>query len=174
MSRTINQIVIHCSASMNGRRLGDGQRKTAAKMIDVWHSNRGFKRSAAARDAFNPLLFAIGYHWVIDCDGTLETGRSIDEIGAHVAGHNANSLGICMVGTDAFTPRQWEALHSLVKSLQQKYPAAKVVGHRDLSPDLNGDGKISPNEYSKTCPGFTVADWLTGGMQPLQSSVIGG
>lgn len=174
MSRTINQIVIHCSASHNGRSLGNGRGKSVVEIIDIWHSNRGFKRSAADRDAFNPILSAIGYHWVIDCNGTLETGRNIDEIGAHVAGHNANSLGICMVGTDAFTTRQWEALHSLVKSLQQKYPTAKVVGHRDLSPDLNGDGKISPNEYSKTCPGFCVVDWRMGGMQPLQSHLLGG
>lgn len=174
MTREIQFIVIHCAASQNGKRLGDGQRKTAVKVIDVWHSQRGFKRSPAARDTYNPDLFAIGYHWVIDCDGSLGTGRHINEVGAHVAGRNSNSLGVCLVGTDAFTARQWEALHSLIKSLKQKYPSACVVGHRDLSPDLNGDGKITPNEFTKLCPGFIVDEWLIRDMQPLQSHLIGG
>lgn len=171
--RPINTIVIHCSASPNGKRLGDDKLKTAAATIDVWHSARGFRRTDAARLAFNPKLFAIGYHWVIDCDGRLDTGRNIEEIGAHVAGHNKESIGICLVGIDQFTTRQFEALHSLVRELKNRYPSAKVCGHRDLSPDLNGDGKITSNEYIKTCPGFTVADWLAGGMQPLQSALIG-
>jgi N-acetyl-anhydromuramyl-L-alanine amidase AmpD len=41
-----------------------------------------------------------------------------------------------------------------VKDYKRKYPNAKVVGHRDLSPDLNGDGKITPNEWVKLCPCF--------------------
>jgi N-acetyl-anhydromuramyl-L-alanine amidase AmpD len=170
--RVIKQIVIHCAASLNGKRLGDGKRKTAAACIDVWHSARGFKREPSVRATFNPQLFAIGYHFVIDCDGTKETGRSLDEVGTHVQGHNANSIGICMVGTDQFTKAQWDALHSLVKALRLNYPAAKIVGHRDLSPDLNGDGKITSNEYTKLCPGFTVADWLAGGMQPVRAALL--
>ncbi|WP_410499688.1 N-acetylmuramoyl-L-alanine amidase [Chitinibacter sp. S2-10] len=169
--RTTRKIVIHCSASQNGKRLGDGLRKTAAACIDIWHSARGFKRDKTAREAFNPMLFALGYHFVIDCDGLKQTGRALDEIGAHVAGHNADSIGICMVGTDKFTKAQWDALSSLVRALQSKHPAAQIVGHRDLSPDLNGDGTITPNEYLKTCPGFNVADWLASGMQPVRSAL---
>ncbi|WP_288843434.1 N-acetylmuramoyl-L-alanine amidase [uncultured Deefgea sp.] len=171
MSRNINQIVIHCAASQNGKRLGDGKRKTAAGCIDVWHSARGFKRAASARAIFNPTLFAVGYHFVIDTDGTKETGRSLDEIGAHVAGHNTNSVGVCLVGTDRFTKAQWDALSSLIRGLQLKYPVASIVGHRDLSPDLNRDGKITPNEFTKICPGFTVAEWLASGMLPLRSNM---
>lgn len=171
MSRTIKQIVIHCAASQNGKRLGDGKRKTAAGCIDVWHSARGFKREPSVRATFNPQLFSIGYHFVIDCDGVKETGRSLDEAGAHVAGHNVNSIGICMVGTDRYTKAQWDALSSLIRALQLKYPTAAIKGHRDLSPDLNGDGTITPNEYLKTCPGFTVAEWLAGGMLPLRSAL---
>lgn len=174
MSRSIKKIVIHCSASQNGKRLGDGGRKTAAACIDVWHSARGFKRDSAAREAFNPTLFAIGYHYVIDCDGAKQTGRSLDEVGAHVAGHNTDSVGICMVGTDKFTQAQWQALGSLVRALQLKYPTAAIVGHRDLSPDLNGDGTITPNEYLKTCPGFTVAEWVATGFATLRSALVEG
>lgn len=173
MSRSIEQIVIHCSASLNGRSLGGGG-KSAAEVMDAWHSRRSFMRHAAACRAFNPRLPALGYHWVIDCGGILESGRNIDEIGAHVAGHNARSIGICLVGSDAFTASQWAALASQIRYLQRRFPTAQIVGHRDLSPDLNGDGKITPNEYRKTCPGFSVADWLAGDMQPLPLHLIGG
>ncbi|GHD63799.1 N-acetylmuramoyl-L-alanine amidase [Jeongeupia chitinilytica] len=172
MSRSINLIVIHCAATPNGKALYKGGTRTAAATIDVWHSQRGFRRDTVAREAFNPQLYALGYHHVIDCDGRQETGRAHSEIGAHVAGHNANSVGVCMVGTDKFTQRQWEALHSQVRSLQARYPAARIVGHRDLSPDKNGDGTIQPSEWTKTCPGFNVADWLAGGLQPLKSHLI--
>lgn len=171
MPRTINRIVIHCAATPNGKRLGKGGNRTAAATIDVWHSTRGFRRQDAARQAFNPHLYALGYHYVVDTDGSKETGRSLEEVGAHVAGHNANSIGICLVGTDKFTRAQWQALHALVRDLKARYPAATVCGHRDLSPDQNGDGTIQPSEWTKTCPGFTVADWLAGSMQPLADRI---
>ncbi|MCG8993715.1 N-acetylmuramoyl-L-alanine amidase [Laribacter hongkongensis] len=173
MSRTISLIVIHCAATPNGKPLGKGGNKTAAATIDVWHSARGFRRNDAARQACNPALYSIGYHYVIDTDGRKETGRGLDEIGAHAAGHNKNSIGICMVGTDRFTRAQFDALGALVRALKARYPAARICGHRDLSPDLNGDGVIQPREWTKTCPGFTVADWLDAGMQPLAGHLVG-
>lgn len=172
MPRSINLIVIHCAASPNGKQLAknDGH-QTAAGIIDVWHSTRGFRRQPAAVAQFNPNLKSIGYHFVLDCDGRKSTGRNLDEAGAHAKGHNANSIGICLAGTDRFTRAQWDALHSLVKALRAKYPAARVVGHRDLSPDLDGDGTVEPAEWLKTCPGFNVADWLAGGMKPLAGHI---
>lgn len=59
-----------------------------------------------------------------------------------------------------FTPAQFAALKQLLKQLKAGYPAAQILGHRDLSPDKNGDGKISPNEWLKTCPCFDVRAWL--------------
>ena len=100
---------------------------------------------------FDAILF--------DCDGTLDSGRAEDETGAHAAGHNARSLGICLAGTGRFTPAQWQSLSTLVRSLHARHPAARLCGHRDLSPDRNGDGVVSPAEWTKTCPGFSVADW---------------
>ncbi|WP_293765832.1 N-acetylmuramoyl-L-alanine amidase [uncultured Aquitalea sp.] len=171
MSRPINLIVIHCSATPNGRQLGSAN-TSAAQVIDGWHAQRGFHRQPAAIAAYNPQLKAIGYHFVLDVDGTKNTGRALDEVGAHVAGFNANSIGICMAGTDAYSTAQWGALTSLVKALKEKYPAARIVGHRDLSPDLNGDGTIEPSEWAKTCPGFTVADWLAAGMKPQPKNIL--
>lgn len=53
-------------------------------------------------------------------------------------------------------PRQKEALHRLVHELLQRYPEAKVVGHRDLSPDTNYNGIVDPWERIKECPCFEV------------------
>ncbi len=179
--RVINTIVIHCAASVNGvslARLGqsctlEGIGKTAAQVINGWHRNRGFNRTPTWRRNFNTQLGHVGYHYVIDTDGVTETCRHRDEQGAHALGHNLNSLGICIVGTDKFSRTQWLALRELVRSLLELYPNARVCGHRDLSPDANGDGKVTPNEWCKTCPGFDVTDWwLMKSMQPMVGHIL--
>ncbi|ACA32319.1 N-acetylmuramoyl-L-alanine amidase [Histophilus somni] len=160
----ITKIVVHCSATQNGKSLRN-ERLTAAQRIDLWHAKRGFLRK---NHQFNPYLRHIGYHFVIDTDGTVETGRAEGEIGAHVKGHNAHSLGICLVGGISitgknygrYTVKQWQALYQLLQKLEAKYPEARICGHRDLSPDLNGDGTITPNEWVKDCPCFDVWEWL--------------
>lgn len=169
---SINKIVIHCSATKNGVRLRSRE-MSAAQRIDGWHAQRGFKRHPSRISAFNPHLKHIGYHFVIDTDGKVETGRQIGETGAHVRGHNTQSIGICMVGGlnddgrtsseknhSRFTAAQWEALHQLLRQLESRYPEAKICGHRDLSPDLNKDGVVSKQEWLKTCPNFDVWEWL--------------
>ena len=65
--RTIKYLVIHCSATPEGR-------PHTAKDIDLWHRQRGFNE--------------IGYNYVILLDGTIEQGRDVDKIPAHVEGHN--------------------------------------------------------------------------------------
>ena len=167
---TIKRIIIHCAATPNGKRLGNA-RQTAAQRIDDMHARRGFARRPWHINAFNPHLRAIGYHYIIDTDGTLESGRAEGETGAHVKGYNTGSIGICMVGTDQFTASQWEALAALVRDLKARYPQAHICGHRDLSPDIDGDGTVEPHEWLKICPGFTVADWLAGGMAPLPGHI---
>ncbi|WP_439258288.1 N-acetylmuramoyl-L-alanine amidase [Lonepinella sp. BR2271] len=170
MGVTIEKIVVHCSATRNGKTLA---RKglSSAQVIDGWHKQRGFKRLESNRQGFNPQLGAIGYHYVIDVDGTVATGRKVGETGAHVKGHNLNSVGICLVGGitadgknhGEYTAAQWYALYELICGLEQRFPNAKIYGHRDLSPDLNGDGTISPNEWVKACPCFDVWEWLDSG-----------
>ncbi|MCQ9121224.1 N-acetylmuramoyl-L-alanine amidase [Rodentibacter pneumotropicus] len=167
MSYPIHKIVIHCSATQNGKPLRTAT-QTAAQRIDEWHKQRGFKRNPALTKQFNPHLKHIGYHFIIDVDGTVETGRHKGETGAHVKGHNLNSLGICLVGGitkdkrnhGQYTTEQWLALHKLLRTLEAKYPSARICGHRDLSPDRNGDGTITPNEWIKDCPCFDVWSWL--------------
>lgn len=177
MSRFINQIVIHCSASVNGDSLFRGSLKagnlvTPVQAIDSWHKARGFKRSDEFRKRQNQNLTSIGYHYVIYTNGTIVTGRHLDEVGAHVQGNNTNSIGVCLVGTDQFTNAQWAALTLLVKSFASMYPKARVLGHRDYSPDLNGDGQVTRNEWLKICPGFDVAAWLKSDMQPKPENIF--
>ena len=114
------------------------------------HLQRGFKD--------------IGYHFYITRDGELHHCRPISEPGAHVRGFNRHSIGICYEGgldedgkaADTRTSRQKEAMHRLVNELLQRYPDAKVVGHRDLSPDTNYNGIVDPWERIKECPCFEV------------------
>jgi N-acetyl-anhydromuramyl-L-alanine amidase AmpD len=97
----------------------------------------------------------IGYHYVIKTDGTVEPGRHPDSIGAHVEGHNAKSIGICLVGgVDAagksvnnFTPVQFQALTKLIAALQAKYPGVEIRGHRDF------------RGVKKDCPCYDVRAW---------------
>lgn len=141
-------IVIHCSATTPSMHIG-------REWIEEVHLSKGYA--------------SIGYHFVITRAGDLQTGRPLDQMGAHVKGHNVHSVGICMVGgldelgrsfhnaPSQFTPAQWETARVLLAFLRKLYPNARTVGHRDLSPDKNMDGKIDPGEWLKTCPGFDAA-----------------
>lgn len=141
--RTITLIIIHCTATKSGQAV-------SVKDVDSWHRKRGYG--------------GIGYHYLVGLDGTVHEGRPIERVGAHCKRHNKYSIGICYVGgldrfgrpADTRTPAQKAALYGLIKGLKQQFKNAYVVGHRDLSPDLNGDGRISPDEYIKECPCFNA------------------
>lgn len=184
-SRSVRLVVLHCSATPSGKPIAASARlpgiAPAVATIDAWHALRGFRRGDVARERFNPLLGSIGYHYVVDLDGAVHAGRHPSEQGAHVAGFNWASLGVCLVGgaeRDArYTAAQWAALRELVQRLchEHRLPAIRpinpregygVCGHRDLSPDANRDGQVQPHEWLKTCPGFDVGAWLAGGMEP--------
>lgn len=128
--RKINEIIVHCSATAEGR-------DYTVSDIDRWHKSRGWQ--------------CIGYHYVIYRDGSVHTGRPVAQIGAHCTGHNANSIGVCYIGgcaadgktpKDTRTPQQREALRRLVADLQKQYPGATVHGHREFA--------------AKACPSFDV------------------
>lgn len=129
--RTINKIIIHCSATPEGKDF-------RAKDIDLWHRQRGFT--------------GIGYHYVIDLDGKVEIGRDETRVGAHCVGQNQCSIGICYIGgldkdgkipKDTRTGAQKIALKTLVNSLKNKYPGASVHGHNEFA--------------NKACPCFNVS-----------------
>jgi N-acetylmuramoyl-L-alanine amidase len=126
--RTIDLVVVHCSDSSWGD----------AAAIRKWHTDPVPKGRGWAD---------IGYHYVLlnghrdsrrvyyeADDGLLERGREEAVPGAHVEGHNAHSIGVCLVGPD-FTDTQKAAAARLVADLCQRYaldPAAQVKGHREM------------------------------------------
>ncbi len=144
--RTINLIVVHCSATPPTLDVG-------VDWIRSVHRQKGYAD--------------VGYHHVVRRDGRREAGRAEQRIGAHVYGHNHNSIGVCLVGgVDAggkaeanFTPAQYVALEQLLRELKARYPDARICGHRDLSPDTNRNGKADRHEWLKECPCFDVAAW---------------
>lgn len=120
--------------------------------IGRWHRQRGFRK--------------VGYHYVILLDGTIRKGRDIAQVGAMCQGSNANSIGICYIGgldadgkpKDTRTEEQKASLFFLLQQLREQFPDAMICGHRDFSPDLNGDGIIEPWEWMKACPCFDAID----------------
>lgn len=135
----------HCSATSPGKiyTLADLKRD---------HKARGFR--------------TVGYHWYITRGGVRHKGREEHEIGAHVKGHNTGNIGICLEGgvdssgkpENNFTEAQWDEWILLVKEIQGRHKLAldKFKGHRDWSPDINGDGKITSIDWLKSCPCFDV------------------
>jgi N-acetylmuramoyl-L-alanine amidase len=131
--RSIDLIVVHCSATPQDMDIG-------AETIDRWHKERGWA--------------GIGYHYVIRRNGRVENGRPLERAGAHAAGHNDASVGVCMVGgTDAedrqkaeanFAMSQYRALEELIFTLRGRFGSLEVLGHRDL-PGVR-----------KACPCFDV------------------
>jgi N-acetylmuramoyl-L-alanine amidase len=141
--RPLSEIIVHCTATTAN---WWHDRKTSAKVAEIrlWHvRDRGWKD--------------IGYHFLIDRDGTVTKGRPLEQVGAHVAGHNTGTIGISLFGghgsnekdrfDDHFTLAQDKALRALIADLRAKHPTiTKVTGH---------------NQYAaKACPGFSVPQWL--------------
>lgn len=132
--RKITEIIIHCSATPAGRH-------HTVEDLDRWHREKGFKK--------------IGYHYVIYLDGSIHEGRPVEEIGAHCAGHNAHSIGVCYIGgynADTFEPcdtrttEQKESIRALLWILKQDYPEVTIHGHYEFS--------------GKACPCFNVQNEL--------------
>tara|TARA_R110000772_G_scaffold156700_1_gene267886 strand:+ start:3607 stop:4050 length:444 start_codon:yes stop_codon:yes gene_type:complete len=102
----------------------------------------------------------IGYHFYIEKSGTIHKGRPLNCNGAHVRGFNNGTIGICTEGgldeqgapKDTMNDLQRLSVEGLLLALKEGNPSMKVKGHRDYSPDLNGNGKIEPFEFSKACP----------------------
>lgn len=145
MEREVNLIVVHCSATRVDRDI-------TARDIDSFHRVRGFS--------------SWGYHYYVRKDGSIEKMRDESEPGAHAYGHNRDSIGLCYEGgldvnghpADTRTAAQKRTLVALLRSLRADYPGARIVGHRDLSPDVNGNGRVDKWERTKECPCFDAAE----------------
>lgn len=147
-------IIIHCSATKEGADF-------RAADIDRMHRQKGFK--------------GIGYHYVINLNGKIEAGKCLTADGAHCTGYNNHSIGICYIGgldrngraKDTRTPAQKRAMAELVNGLCREFPVEEVLGHRDTSPDLNGNGVVEAFEWIKMCPCFEVREEFTSFLKPV-------
>ena len=127
--RTIKEIIVHCTATPEGR-------------VETVQSIRNMHKAKGWSD--------IGYHYLIGLNGERWEGRNVNLIGAHCEGHNSNSIGVCYVGgvdkkmnaKDTRTEKQKDALVALLKDLRKLYPKAKIYGHRDF------------DKKGKACPSF--------------------
>lgn len=140
--RPITGIIVHCTAT---RPNWMHNAKTSDKVAEVrrWHMrDRGWSD--------------IGYHFLIDRDGTVANGRPLGKVGAHTVGHNVGTIGISLFGgwdsaatdefSENFTPQQDAALRGLIAELRAKYGNLALAGHNNFA--------------SKACPGFNVGKWF--------------
>ena len=130
-ARNIDEIILHCSASPDGR-------PDTTEDIRSWHvDGNGWSD--------------IGYHLVIERDGKVGLGRPIWKLGAHckAQGKNRNTIGICLVGTKDFDERQFDTLKPLLEYIIRFFNISKVSGHSDYD-------SRKPN-----CPGFDVGEYIT-------------
>ena len=131
--RKINKIIIHCTATPEGR-------EHDVADIRRWHLKRGFND--------------IGYHYLIHIDGTIEEGRPINKQGAHCSKENKGSIGLCYVGgmskdmnkaKDTRTQAQKDSLIKLMHELIYKYNKDMTIhGHNEFA--------------NKACPSFNVQE----------------
>lgn len=138
--RKINKIVIHCTAT--------NPKNTIQSILNFWRK-KGWKSN--------------GYHQIISHDGVTVRLMSDDLVGNGVKGHNSNSIHISYIGgiekgkpKDTRTEEQKLMLRVMIEEYLTKYPNAELLGHRDLSPDLDKDGIVEPHEWIKSCPCFDV------------------
>ena len=89
----------------------------------------------------------VGYHRIINRDGTIEHGRPDYWIGAHVYEHNHESLGVCLIGRSQFTDAQMQALDDVLRAWKARHPKAEIRGHCDF------------DNTKKTCPNFDAGAW---------------
>lgn len=129
--RKIDKIIVHCTATPEGR-------EVTVEQVTQWHKARGFR--------------TIGYHYLVYLDGSVHSGRPVAEIGAHCTGQNAHSIGVCYVGgldrntlkpKDTRTDAQRTALRTLVDDLCRRYPGSTIHGHREFA--------------AKACPCFDIS-----------------
>jgi N-acetylmuramoyl-L-alanine amidase len=142
--RHLDSIYIHCTAT-RAEWWADRRSSEKAAECKRWHLDRGWSD--------------IGYHYLIDRDGTITEGRPIEKTPAAQKGHNTGSVAIALWGghggsqhdsfEDHFTPEQDRALRMLIAQRRMEYPSiTKVRGHNEVS--------------AKQCPCFQVTPWMNG------------
>ena len=141
--REITRIFVHCTASW--------QNTTTIESLKVEFKAKGWK---------NP-----GYHYVIFPNGNIIQMLDEAKVANGVKNYNKHSIHVAYVGgikkengnivsVDNRTPIQKLALFDILTKLKLKYRNAQIMGHRDISPDLNHNEVVDAWERIKDCPCF--------------------
>lgn len=142
--RQIKRIFVHCTAGSQKQTLTDLERE--------FYVQKGWN--------------APGYHYVVFPDGKIVQMYPEEKVSNGVQGYNSTAINVAYVGgidasgkaIDNRTDAQRASLRNLLKKLKAKYKNAIIMGHRDISPDRNGNGKVDPCERIKACPCFNAID----------------
>lgn len=173
--RKIRRIVLHCTSGWGNQ--------TTESIKEYWRKELGWKQ--------------VGYHKLIGLDGTIEDLAPLSQVTNGVAGYNSDSVHICYKGGlkdvqidkngkkkyiygDTRTQAQIDAFYTAIGQVleelkkHQSIDDITILGHRDLSPDLNGNGKIEEREWVKVCPTFDAIEeygWIAGhkGLKRLEN-----
>ena len=111
--REIKYIVVHCTATP--------QSTTIDSIKNYWRNDLGWSN--------------VGYHYIIQADGTIVQIADESLITNGVRGHNKDSIHVCWIGgkiKDNRTKQQREALIRIISELKAKYPQSIIQGHRDF------------------------------------------
>ena len=141
--RKLERIFVHCTA---------GSQKKTIEDLKAEFKRKGWRSP--------------GYHIVIMPSGRVERLLPDEQISNGVQGYNSTAINVAYVGgidangkgVDNRTPEQKKSLISVLSELKKKYPDAKIMGHRDISPDKNGNGIVDPWERIKECPVFDAME----------------
>lgn len=142
--RTINKLIVHCTATPEGENY-------SIDAIDHSHKARNFSYYI---DPDTSQKRYIGYHYIVQRNGTIVRCRPENVRGCHTSNHNYDSIGISYIGgcparsikgwskqgKDTRTQEQKSALQMLLRELITRYPKAEIYGHRDFA--------------AKACPSF--------------------
>ncbi len=136
MKRSIKFIVVHCTATQ--------PTATLEAIKKYWKEVRGWGDVP-------------GYHYLILRNGEIEKLLDESKISNGAHGHNPECLHLAYMGgidkegkpLDNRSDLQKQAMFDKLVELSERYPDAKILGHRDF-PDVK-----------KACPSFDVRQWLS-------------
>lgn len=133
--RIIKYIVVHCTATP--------QNTTIESIKHYWKEQRGWGDTP-------------GYHHIIKANGEIVKLLDENKNSNGVYAHNSECINIAYIGgidkdgkpLNNLTRAQETSLFDKIVSLTERYPDAKVLGHRDFP------------GVKKACPSFDVREWL--------------
>lgn len=134
--RTIKTIFVHCTAT--------GQQATVQQILDSF-KRRGWRYP--------------GYHYIVKPDGGTVMTLCEELVSNGVKGHNTESINVAYIGgvdsggaaVDNRTIEQKAALVHLLLELRERYPRARIMGHRDIW------STTDPKKWHKECPSFNAS-----------------